>query len=278
MITKRHPEPARVAPPAFTGERIACTAYGVCVGVRTNATGLRPRIEALFPPGSEAADFDDAEVCFTLWTDPGRGAGGLWRDDRLLIQHGDPALLLALLEDFVRAEVAYYADDEWLFVHAGVVAKHGRAVVMPGHSHAGKTHLVRALMDRGAEYLSDDMAVFDRDGRVHAYPAPLGLRTGHPVRKDLQPVPAERVAGNPARPAIVLFTHFRANVRAWHPRPVSAAHALMSLSAHSLAARRMPRQVMAALGSALASAETLQAPRGEAGPVADWILARLGST
>ena len=51
-------------------------------------------------------------------------------------------------------------------VHAGVVAFAGRAVVIPGPSHSGKSTLVQALVEAGATYLSDEFALLDEAGRV----------------------------------------------------------------------------------------------------------------
>jgi len=263
--------------PALPGglHAMAFRAYGVCIGVRTDDPLLIGQIARLCPPGAAAAEGEATEVEFSLLTSAAPHAGRLYRDAQLLVEHADEAVLLALLEDFIRAEVAYYADDEWTFVHAGVVAKDGRAVVLPGHSHVGKTRLVKALVERGAQYLSDDLAVFDRQARVHPYPVPYGLREGHATLKRLQAVPPDRVAQGPLPAAMVVFTHYRAQTQAWRPRRLSAGRALMSLAGHALAARRMPRQAMAVLAAVLDGALAVQGPRAEAGPVADWILARL---
>ena len=40
-------------------------------------------------------------------------------------------------------------------LHAAAVAWQGRAIVIPGHSHAGKSTLTAALLRAGAGYLSD---------------------------------------------------------------------------------------------------------------------------
>ena len=66
--------------------------------------------------------------------------------------------------------VANYAPDR-VFVHAGVVAWRGRALVLPGTSFAGKTTLVAELVRAGAIYYSDEYAVLDEQGRVHPYSA-----------------------------------------------------------------------------------------------------------
>ena len=64
-----------------------------------------------------------------------------------------------------------------MFVHAGVVAVDGRALLLPGGSFTGKTTLVAALLRAGAQYGSDEYAVLDEAGLVlPAYPRPLSIR------------------------------------------------------------------------------------------------------
>lgn len=44
-------------------------------------------------------------------------------------------------------------------LHAGVVAWHGRSILIPGDSGAGKTSLTAWLVDRGFDFLTDELAV-----------------------------------------------------------------------------------------------------------------------
>jgi hypothetical protein len=61
-------------------------------------------------------------------------------------------------------------------VHAGVVAWEGGAILLPAGSGSGKTSLVAALIQRGARYYSDELALIDAVGRVLPYPRPLLVR------------------------------------------------------------------------------------------------------
>ncbi|WP_348260871.1 hypothetical protein P8935_13770 [Telmatobacter sp. DSM 110680] len=65
-------------------------------------------------------------------------------------------------------------------VHAGAVMIDGRALLLPGSSHAGKSSLVAELLRRGASCFSDEYALIDDEGRIHSYPRPLLLRNGRP--------------------------------------------------------------------------------------------------
>jgi hypothetical protein len=61
-------------------------------------------------------------------------------------------------------------------VHSGAVLCGGRALLLPGKTHSGKSSLVAELLRRGATYFSDEYALIDAEGRVHPYPRPLLLR------------------------------------------------------------------------------------------------------
>lgn len=63
-----------------------------------------------------------------------------------------------------------------LALHAGVVARAGRALVLPGPSGHGKSTLVAALLRAGWDYVSDEsLCLRWDDGALVAYPRPLGL-------------------------------------------------------------------------------------------------------
>ncbi len=81
-------------------------------------------------------------------------------------------------------------------IHAGAVAGPYGAVVLPGPPGAGKSTMTAALVRAGCDYLSDELAALDLDGRgVHPFPRPLAL---HPTSVALL---AAGPGGPPARTA-----------------------------------------------------------------------------
>lgn len=72
-------------------------------------------------------------------------------------------------------------------IHAGAVLIEGKALLIPGSTHAGKSSLVAELLRCGASCFSDEYALIDKDGRVHAYPRPLLLRNGRPQQSLVLP-------------------------------------------------------------------------------------------
>jgi hypothetical protein len=230
------------------------------------------------PPGWEPKPAKTVDRLYSLVV----GGDGDGRVRRLNLLYGNGELL-ARTRDLEEALDRFAADvqlhvAEWarrrVFVHAGVVGWRGRAIVMPGQSFTGKTTLVRELVRAGATYYSDDYAVFDARGRVHAFPRQLSIRPNGSYKQERHSVESlGGVAGQEALPVgLVIVTEYDARVQGWRPRLLSLGQGVLELLAHAVAARRRPEAVLQALDRATADAQVLKGRRGEAGRVATRIL------
>jgi hypothetical protein len=170
--------------------------------------------------------------------------------------------------------------QDCLFVHAGVVGWQGpagwKAIVIPGRSMTGKTTLVKALLEAGAVYYSDEFAVLDKQGRVHPYPLPLSLRdkNGQPGRKISAESLEAEIGVEPLPLGLVVVTEYQSEAR-WRPRKLTPGQALLALMDNTVAARREPAYSMPILKQAVAGAVTIKSKRGEAKKIAPVLLARL---
>jgi hypothetical protein len=114
-------------------------------------------------------------------------------------------------------------------VHAGAVVLDGRALMIPGSSHAGKSSLVAELLQCGAAHLSDEYALVDGDGRIHAYPRPLLLRDGGPMQKMVLPEEMNAsFAMEPAAVGWILAVDYGPEAN-WDIHPISQGEAVMLL-------------------------------------------------
>src|SRR5262245_15118510 len=160
---------------------IAFVSYGLKIGVRVNDSGALERVHSCLPPGWKPAKSPHVDYLMSLRIGGPGGRpnirnysllyGGLARLARTM----DQDELFQTLENELQLFVAEWAKNR-VFVHAGVVAWKGRALVIPGRTLAGKSTLVAALLEAGATYYSDEYAVLDGRGLVHPYPRPLSLR------------------------------------------------------------------------------------------------------
>jgi hypothetical protein len=65
---------------------------------------------------------------------------------------------------------------EFFLIHAGVVSKDGKGVVIVGPSSFGKTTLTMELVRRGFKFLSDEFCPIDRRTmHIHSFPRSLGV-------------------------------------------------------------------------------------------------------
>ncbi len=179
-----------------------------------------------------------------------------------------------IARDF-QVSLAHHAQG-LVFVHAGAVAWQGRALVLPGRSGTGKSELVAALVRAGAEYLSDEFAVFADDGLVHPYARPMGLRQsdGRHLWIPAKTLGARAVAG-PSPPGLIAFLRYSEGSR-WRPRRLSAGQTLLGLLRHTVAARRRLSLARSVLVPVAATA-AISAVRDEASDIAQRLLAELAS-
>lgn len=103
-------------------------------------------------------------------------------DDRRWVLRGATAgELVIALEAWLTVELQRLRPDLW-FVHAAVVARANRAVVIAGASGSGKSTLCWALLRSGWSYGSDELAPIDPERHVvHPYPRALVLKRDPPA-------------------------------------------------------------------------------------------------
>ena len=257
---------------------LAFTTYGLRIGVRTNTPAVLDQLPAVFPPGWHRDGAPEVDRLYSLVVG---GAGPrpsvrrynvLYADAGRLARSMDLDAVLSSLEGDLRLYVAERARRR-LFVHACVVGWQGRAIVIPGASHSGKSSLVAALVRAGATYYSDEYAVLDARGRVHPFSVPLSLRDG--PHGEVRKCGAEALGGSPGvaplRVGLVAITTYQPGAR-WHARPLSQGQAMLALLAHTVPARRRPRSALATLRKVVASAAIVKGVRGEAEQMCDALL------
>ena len=260
---------------------IAFVSYGLRVGIRVSSPEIMARIEGLLPPYAKPARGPRVGRLYSLIVS-GTKVGSnirrfniLYADAVQLARARDTHLVLEALERDLQLYVAERARRR-VFVHAGVVGWRGRAIVIPGRTMTGKTTLVKALVEAGATYYSDEYAVLDERGRVHPYLKPLSVRENGGGRpKKILPEALGGTSGGRSLPVgLVVATSYREGAR-WRPRQLLPGRAVMALLAHTVPIRRKPKRALTTLRQVVADAVVLKGARGEAGEVAEAVLGRL---
>jgi len=246
--------------------RIQLLSFGLRVTLLLETPNVLPSllsrlaVHRQVPP---TADHDRAYRVAHAESRPGHAAYSLLCGDRTIASAHELSSIVAALETDLDHYVAQHAKTH-VFVHAGVVAWKGRAVVIPGRSRSGKSSLVAALVRGGARYLSDEYAVLDARGRVHPYPRAVGLRVDD---NRVQRVTAEELGGTVARRAVpvglIVLTRYRPGAT-WQPARISPGRALLALLRNSVAVKAQPRRTMEVLARVARDAIAFSGTRGEA--------------
>jgi hypothetical protein len=159
--------------PSFTFE-----SYGVTVRLRSNLPAMLAKAESVARVsllgnvsviGRKNVDLDIELIK--------EGRTYLLRQNGEYVADGTSSLkFFKYFDSVIRASVGENAP-ELVFLHGGVVGWKGKAIVLPADSFKGKSTIVAELVRQGATYLSDDFALFDKDGSVHAFARPISMRT-----------------------------------------------------------------------------------------------------
>ncbi len=281
------------------------TAYGLRFGLRSNDFAVLEQAARHLPLGWQLTPTGKVDILYSLWLAPPRQGKEqpndhlLYCGSDLLSRTPELPLLLTTFEQHTELLTTFRASD-CLFVHAGVVGWQGRAgwqeqagwqgqadwqkqagwqgqaIVIPGRSMTGKTSLVKALVEAGATYYSDEFAVLDKEGLVHPYPRPLSIRddNGQLGRK----TPVESLGGQigvePLPVGLIVVTEYQPEAT-WQPRQLTPGQALLALMDNTIAARRNPAHSVPILKQTVTAAVTFKSKRGEGGEVAPLLLSRL---
>ena len=278
--------PGRMRASAVRAGVLRGEAFGVAFEAQVDDRRLLRAVRARLPPGWSPSRRLPATVLSLVHevSDTARGSSrragsprralppsgvSVRRDGQLVARGLSHPQALDVFESELQLAVARLARPE-VFVHAGVVAVDGRAILVPGRSGAGKTTLVRALVAAGATYYSDEYAVLDPEGRVHPYPRrpSVRVRAGH---KERHAVPRVRGRG-PVPVGMIVETRYRPDSQ-WAPVPLSPGGCVLALLANTVPARDRPAEVLAALARATEHARGFRSDRGPARPTAQALLA-----
>jgi hypothetical protein len=254
--------------------------YGLQVGVRANNAKDLRRVREHLPFGWEASRVKKVDRLYSFLI----GGDGPRRNVRRLnLLYGDHVRIarttnvdevFEAFESDLRLVVAEFAPRR-VFVHAGVVGWKGRAIVLPGRTFTGKSTLVAELVKAGATYYSDEYAVLDSQGLVHAFRKPLEMREPSSYRQFR--VTVDQLGGKngtePLPVGLVLITKYRDGTR-WRPRKLSAGQGLLQLLENTVSARRDPQKALSALRHVVTRAEILKGSRGDANEISRFVLSR----
>jgi hypothetical protein len=249
--------------------------YGVTIGIESNSAALLKQagmtathalLDEIVPIAC-----DSAQHWFRI-TDDG-GACSIYQDESRIVTDAVSHKFWKFFDSLVRIKVAEHAKSV-VFVHAGVVGWRGRAIVIPGNSFQGKTTLVAELVKCGADYYSDEYAVFDKDGLVHPFARRLSLRNSEGTITET-PTTAEELGGrtgtSPLTVGTLLFTTYKPGAK-WDPEMLSAGTAVVEMIAQTIPIRANPEFAIRVLNKVATGAIIAKGERDDASNFAGYFL------
>lgn len=218
---------------------------------------------------------DPPEHTFTLVSPTGAEPGAHWTfvvDDRVPQLVPEPEVVPRLHWEI--NALARAARRDAVVLHAAVVELHGVGIVVVGASGAGKSTLTLGLCERGAHYLSDELAAVRRDRVVvDAYPKPIALRPDswplverlHPgLHPALAPLLRDewfvtpQLAIETTEPRLVLFAEYDGAQSGASLRGVDRADALVRVCGHADELAVQSAGAFTALGALVAAADAYE--------------------
>ena len=265
--------------PAFCafGHELIFESYGVRVKIEASDAALLEEVEhrarKALVDNLRRVDDIDTERSFGIASDAD-GTLHLYKNGQAFSFDKDRQRFFRFFDSLLRIEVAEHAVG-WVFIHAGAVASNGRAILIPGDSFSGKTTLTQELVRAGAEYYSDEYAVLDPSGLVHAFPRDLSVRYeegGSLAERDVDVGSMGGKKGSsPVPVGLVVLTKYVEGA-AWEPETLSIGQGILETIPHTIPRIANTAHSLKVLNTAFRDAIILRSWRGDAAKLAPTLL------
>lgn len=263
------------APGSLLGTVACYSAFGIHVGIETT-----PDLFSYLPVPLVANSYNETSVpidaTFRLSATYSPSGAMLYRigraDGSVVVKTSIESAVQYLEKD--AEQFVAETSRNFVFVHAGVVSWHGRAILVPGRTFSGKSTLIMSLVHAGATYYSDEYAVIDSQGRVHPFARAPRMRklVGKEILNVATALPIIKGQTLPPLPVgLVLRTSYTPNA-AWRPRSMTPGRTLLTLVQNTVAIRSQVELSVSALKNVSESAKGVITGRSEAAAVAGQIL------
>jgi hypothetical protein len=255
------------------GEGIAFTCYGAEFSIKISAPEVAHLLYRHLPPHCRRATANRTQRQYSVIISKTNNQGSirhnlLYVNSTVLIASASIHQVFNALETDLHLYIAETSPRK-VFIHSGVVGWKGKAILIPGSSFSGKSHLVAELVRAGAQYYSDEYAVIDGHGRIHPYLRPLRLRKDEFGRELHCQVKYPGQTGvSPLPVGLILFCRYRPG-STWRPKSVPPGKGLLELLRHTATARNRPEGTLSILQKMVLRSPVLKSLRGEGREIVD---------
>lgn len=254
---------------------VAFECCGVKLRLKTDEDAVEPKLKNILPLASRLCDDLDINDEFSLVLNQDEKKNGLYFNEELAmeIKEFDDSLP-EYIGDKILTVLAQISLPEKFYLHAGGVVWNDCGILLPGMSFAGKTTLTKELIKAGAEYLSDDCVVLDKQGYLLPFPRKLAIRTesGERILRNAAHF-GSKTADRKAKLKLILFAEYKENAE-WKPEPVSPGKGVLKLMDNFYfrpSVGLMPGEILNTLASLTSKVEMFEGNRNEADEVVAWL-------
>jgi hypothetical protein len=168
------------------------------------------------------------------------------------------------LESQIKFLVSRFSPNH-LAIHAGCVRFNNKTLLFPANGFRGKSTLTAEFVRLGAEFYSDDLAVFDIEGKIQPFSRKISMRDKVDNKTLYFP---EELGGIQAKTSsridFVVFTEYKYKGIPWKPRRLSEVKGKIELLKHILTLKNNPYLSMEIVGKIAGNSIFLKGKRGEA--------------
>src|ERR1700733_3548540 len=259
----------------------AVASQGVRVGIRANRVDALERVAEQLPEGWKPARSRIVDMMYSISSHQNLPNSRVQRFNLLfggaqrLARTMDFEELLAAFNHDLHVPVAATARKR-MFFQAGVVGWKGQAILAPGADSSGKTRLVRALVEAGATYYSNEFAVLDPEGQVHPYAVSMEIESDDAGRPKIVPVRTMGwpVGKKPLPIGVIVLSQYKQGA-VFNPARATPGEAVLTFLANCFSPLREPDATLSLLAGVASGATVLKGVRGEAREAVDAILSRI---
>jgi hypothetical protein len=255
--------------------RFLFRSYGVTIAVEsTQPEMLRKARELVYRAFGGRVEFFEgnaSEAVYSYGLDEENGLFRRYENGQEKSAGPSERNFFKVLNSALRIKVAEHAEG-CIFVHAGAVGWKGRALIIPGKSHSGKSTLTAELLRNGAVYYSDEYAVLAADGKLLPFPRYLSIRDSSGRETEMPPAALGASQGEEPIPVgMVLLTRFEEGTNIT-PEVISPGEGIMEIIPNTVTMRKDPAFSLKVLDLVARRAIIARGPRGDVKSFAKFLL------
>ncbi len=241
---------------------------GITIFLNFSEERYRERILEFVPLGAVPKNYEPDFVIIVKWGKSDVGSTLKVLDvTNKTEETSDPTLDDSEVISYIESKIKFFVSRfsrTHIAIHAGCVRIENKTLLFPASGYRGKSTLTSGFVRNGAQFYSDDLAIFDLNGNIVPFSKKISLRDEKDRKTFFTP---ENLGGTQAKSAseidFVFFTEYKYRGYAWKPRKLSTVNGKIELLKHVLTLAKNPHLSMEILDRIVGESSFIKGNRGE---------------